>query len=125
MLDKFKEVEAKFSDIERRISDPDIISNQPLYQTLIQEHSELKEGVDTFRRYQSVSHEIAETEGLLKDPELRAGRVKHSGTRSVVLRLPEVEGLLKVKYNGNLVKPQGQVDMPRILRFIGPTPEEE
>ncbi len=70
ILDKFKDIELKFSDIERRMSDPEVLSNQTLYQELVKTHSELKDIVQMYHRYQQVLSEIDDTKSLISDPEM-------------------------------------------------------
>jgi peptide chain release factor 1 len=70
MLEKFQSIENKFNDIERRMSDPEIISDQKKYQELIKQHAHLKEGVDLFRGYKKAIENIAESKELLNDPEM-------------------------------------------------------
>jgi len=71
MFEKFVEIEHRFMDIERKISDPEIIANQNKYQELIKKHSELKEIVDVYRHYQQCSKELADAKELLEDPEMK------------------------------------------------------
>ncbi len=71
MLEQFKEIELKFNDIERRMSDPEIISDQEKYQKIVKEHSSLKEGVDLYRELVQVISEIDGANELLADPDMK------------------------------------------------------
>jgi peptide chain release factor 1 len=71
LIEKFNEIESKFLDIERRMSDPEIISNQEKYQLLVQEHSRLKDIVDAYRSYQETTQSIDDTHALLNDPDMK------------------------------------------------------
>ncbi|NQY73717.1 MAG: peptide chain release factor 1 [Candidatus Margulisbacteria bacterium] len=71
MIEKFQAIESRFVDIERKMSDPEIISDNATYQDLVKQHSELKEGVEVFRQYQKASSELIEAEALLQDPEMK------------------------------------------------------
>ena len=55
MIDQFKDLGKKFNDLERRMSDPEIIADQTKYQDIVKQHSELKEGVDSYREYVKIS----------------------------------------------------------------------
>jgi len=70
-ITKFKEVVDRFRDIERKISDPEIIAKQDIYQDLLKKHSELKVIVNTFDSYQTLTQELSSTKELLSDPELK------------------------------------------------------
>ena len=71
MLEQFKEIELKFNDIERRMSDPEIIADQEKYQKIIKEHSSLKEGVELYRDLTKVISEINGANDLLTDPDMK------------------------------------------------------
>lgn len=71
MLEKFQELEDKFRDIERRISDPEVMGDQKLYQQLVKHHSELEEVVGAYHQYLKVEHELADLKEMAKDPDMR------------------------------------------------------
>lgn len=49
IIEKFTEVVAKFEDLERQMSDPEVISDQPTYRKIVKKHAELSESVAVFR----------------------------------------------------------------------------
>ncbi|NBV42611.1 PCRF domain-containing protein, partial [bacterium] len=69
--DRFIEIQEKFNEIERKISDPEVISNLEVYQDLLKKHAELKAPVDTFIQYQRLVDELAQAQELLKDPDYK------------------------------------------------------
>ena len=71
LLEKFEEIEYKFQDLERKMSDPEIIADQKLYQELVKQHSDIEQAVLLFRRYKKVCEELKEAEELLSDPEMK------------------------------------------------------
>ena len=71
MLDQFKEIELKFNDIERRLSDPEIIADQQKYQKIVKEHASMKEGVMLYRELSEVISDIKDTNECLNDPEMK------------------------------------------------------
>lgn len=68
---KLDDIAARFDEIERKISDPEIIQNQELYQELIKKHSELAEIVHEYEKYAKLLTELDEAKILLLDPELK------------------------------------------------------
>ena len=68
---KLDDIAARFDEIERKISDPEIIQNQELYQELIKKHSELAEIVHEYEKYAKLLTELDEARTLLSDPELK------------------------------------------------------
>ncbi|MEK7298462.1 MAG: peptide chain release factor 1 [Candidatus Margulisiibacteriota bacterium] len=71
MLEKFQELALRLEDLERKMSDPEVISNNTKYQELARQHAELKPGVEKFHRHQKILTEIEDTQILLKDPDLK------------------------------------------------------
>ena len=51
MFDKLEVVEARYEELTKLISDPDVIANQAEWQKLIKEHSSIEEVVQKYREY--------------------------------------------------------------------------
>jgi len=66
MFQKLDEVEAMFEDIERRLTSPDIMNNQGLFQKLSKEHSNLLPLVNTYREFRKKKSDFAHNEELVK-----------------------------------------------------------
>lgn len=71
MLDKLSSIEAKYSQIEARLSAPETYDNPELVATLNKEQTELQPLVETFRLYQHMREAHEQAEQLLSDPEMR------------------------------------------------------
>ncbi|NDC82610.1 peptide chain release factor 1 [bacterium] len=71
MFERFIEIEEKYKEIERRISDPEVIANLELYQDLLKKHSELSEPVATYHRYKNLHVELDLATELLKDADYK------------------------------------------------------
>ncbi len=69
MLDKFNGIEKRFNEVEKLLSDPDIIRDIKAYQNYSREHAELNKLVTVFRTYQDVEKGLEESAGLLKDDD--------------------------------------------------------
>lgn len=65
MIEKLQVIEEKFNQLEKKISDPQIISNNQEWQKLIKEHSNLQPIVEKFREYKRIMGTIKEAEELL------------------------------------------------------------
>lgn len=74
MLDKLKALEEKFADLEKMISDPDIITNnQQQWRKYTKEHADLTPIVNAYRDYKSVVESYQEAKDIMYhkiDPEL-------------------------------------------------------
>jgi len=68
-------LENQFVDLEQRLTDPEIIRDQELYQKYRKEHAEIAPLIQVFRRYQLVQQDLADSQGLFKgetDEEMKA-----------------------------------------------------
>jgi peptide chain release factor 1 len=74
MFDKLEAVAARHAELERLLSDPEVIARRADFQRFSKEHSDISELVDAYRRYKRIEAELDENKALLeeKDAELRA-----------------------------------------------------
>ncbi|MGD2186492.1 MAG: peptide chain release factor 1 [Desulfobacterales bacterium] len=73
MFEKLKGVEKRFSEIEKHLSDPDIVKDRQAYQDLIREHADLNKIVSVYREFKEVLQGIDDSTELLQDsdPEIK------------------------------------------------------
>ncbi|MDK2821262.1 MAG: peptide chain release factor 1 [Clostridia bacterium] len=72
MLEKLEQVKAKYEELGRLMSDPDVISNPAQLQKHARAHAALEEIVSTYDHYREVLNELSEDKKMLeeeKDPE--------------------------------------------------------
>ena len=67
MITKLDALEKKYDDISKKISNPEIINQQELWQKLVKELSELDEVVKKYREYKRVIENIEEAKIILDD----------------------------------------------------------
>lgn len=74
ILDKLRDIEIRYRELEGLLSDPKIVSKQGLYQKYAKEHADLRELVETIRQYDKIRNQIEEYQGVLAegDEELKA-----------------------------------------------------
>ncbi|MEE9913328.1 MAG: peptide chain release factor 1 [Deltaproteobacteria bacterium] len=74
MLNKLRDIELRYQELEGLLSDAQVASKQGLYQKYAKEHSDLSELVDVIRRYEKNIRRIADNQELLaeNDEELKA-----------------------------------------------------
>lgn len=74
LLNKLRDIELRYQELEGLLSDPQVVSKQGLYQKYAKEHSDLTELVETIRLYEKLKFRIAENRELLSenDEEIRA-----------------------------------------------------
>ena len=65
MFDRLEAAENRYDEINHKLSDPQVLSDQDVYRKLMKEHSELDEIVAKFREYKKVKNDMAEAWELL------------------------------------------------------------
>jgi peptide chain release factor 1 len=73
MFSRLDKVEVQYDSLSEKLSDPAVAQDQNLFRKLAKEHSDLKEVVETYRRYKKVCSSLEENKELLsteKDDEL-------------------------------------------------------
>lgn len=73
MFDKLDFILEKYEELSMKVSDPDVISNQPLWQKHIKEMGEMEPIVNKYREYKKAKESVAEAKEMLEmgDEELR------------------------------------------------------
>ena len=69
MFKRIKEIESRYEELERLLSDPEVIAKQAAYQRFAKEHADLRELVETFRLYEKTEAQIREDQELLRGPD--------------------------------------------------------
>ena len=74
ILDKLRDIEIRYRELEGQLSDPQVVSKQGVYQKFAKEHSDLTEIVELIRRYEKIRKQIEEFQAILtgSDEELKA-----------------------------------------------------
>lgn len=67
MLEKLTFLEDRYEDLGEKLSDPEVIGQQDLWQKLIKEHAELEEIVTCYRAYRETKKAMEETREVLYD----------------------------------------------------------
>lgn len=67
MLEKLDFIEEKYEELSKKISDPEVIADNNLFQKLCKEHNSLEEIVLKYREYKTILKRIKEDKELLED----------------------------------------------------------
>ena len=70
MFDKLSFIEERFAELEKKIADPEIISNQELWRKLCKEHSDISPIVEKYKEYKLLNENISEAKEMLADSSL-------------------------------------------------------
>ncbi len=73
MFDKIASLENRYEDLNHKITDPDVLGNQALYQKLNRERVNLEPMVKSYREYKKIQQELEDNQFLLteNDEEIR------------------------------------------------------
>ena len=73
MFDKLDFITEKYDELAQKVSDPEIINNQPVWQKLIKEMGEMEPIVKAYKEYKKAKTELADAKELLEegDEEMR------------------------------------------------------
>ena len=66
ILDKLRDIELRYRELEGQLSDPKIVSKQGMYQKYAKEHADLRELVETIREYNEIRSRIEEYSGIFR-----------------------------------------------------------
>lgn len=69
MFERLEALDARFDEIERAMTDPDVFSDPSRISELARERSEIEPAVLTYRQYKEAQRAIGEAEQLLSDPD--------------------------------------------------------
>jgi len=90
MYQKLEEVEAHFQDIENRLTSPDVVGNQNLFQKLSKEHSGLIPLVTAFREYRQLQSNFKQNEQIIRE---ESGELKDMALDENASITPQLEKL--------------------------------
>lgn len=70
MFDKLENVEKRYEELNEKIADPAVISNQTEWQKLMKEHADIEEIVQKYREYKKLQNSIEDLKEMLNDKEM-------------------------------------------------------
>ena len=94
MIEKLEDVEKRYEELTKLISDPAIISKSSEWQKLVKEHAEISDVVNKFREYKKELQNIEDAKQMLEDKELK--ELAEAEIQSAKEKLPIIEEELKI-----------------------------
>ncbi|GAV24176.1 peptide chain release factor 1 [Carboxydothermus islandicus] len=97
MFDKLDQLEEKYEELSRLISDPEVIADTQRWQGYVKAHAEIEEIVQVYREYKKTVKEIEDAERMLDeklDPDFR--ELVQSELHDLKERREELEAKLKI-----------------------------
>lgn len=71
MFENLEEIEIKYEDLTKKISDPEVISNQEEWRKMMKEHSDIEPIVLKYREYKLVKKNFEDSKEMLNDPDMK------------------------------------------------------
>ena len=96
MFDKLDFILEKYEELSLKVSDPDIINNQPLWQKHIKEMGEMEPIVNKYREYKKAKESIAEAKEMLEMGDEELKELAKMEIAELEDRIPAMEDELKV-----------------------------
>lgn len=94
MFQKLEAVEKRYEELNKLISDPEVISRQNEWKNLMKEHSDMTDIVEKYREYKKVKGAYDEAQEMLADKDLKElAEMQMSECRE---KLPKIEEELKL-----------------------------
>jgi peptide chain release factor 1 len=113
MLDKLAEVEKRYEELERLMSDPQLLLQQREYSKLAKERAELEEIVARFREWRKIEQEIENNRELLQENEEAIRELAKEELNTLRQHKDELEKRLKV-----LILPKDPNDNKNVILEI-------
>ena len=96
MFDKLNFILQKYEELSMKVSDPDVISNQPVWQKHIKEMGEMEPIVNKYKEYKKTKESIEEAKEMLDSGDDDLKELAKMELSELEDKIPEMEGELKV-----------------------------
>lgn len=98
MIEKLQQLEQEFLDLEKKMTDPEVIQNQSEYKKLGQRHKELSTLVELYREYKKLLAEKKDAEEILESgPDAEMEELAKEQMEHADASIEEVEEKLKIE----------------------------
>lgn len=94
MFEKLEDVEKRFEEVSKKISDPEVIARQSEWQKLMKEHAAMVDVVEKYREYKKANKDLEQAKEMLNDKELK--ELAEMEIEEIKEKLPKKEEELKI-----------------------------
>ena len=94
MFEKLEDVEKRFEEVSKKISDPEVIARQSEWQKLMKEHAAMVDVVEKYREYKKANKDLEQAKEMLNDKELK--ELAEMEIEEIKETLPKIEEELKI-----------------------------
>jgi peptide chain release factor 1 len=96
MFDRLDQMEARYEDLGRQLSDPSIVSDQENYRKVSKQHRDMEPIVEKFREYRTLKNGIADAKAMLAETDADIRAMAQEELAALEPRLAPIEEALKV-----------------------------
>ena len=96
MFQRIKDIEKRYEELERLLSDPAVIANRAEYQKLAKEHADLTPLVETFRDYEKAGRQLDEAQQMLREGDEGLRELAKEEIPALRQRIEELEQRLTI-----------------------------
>ena len=96
MFDRLDQLEERYEDLGRQLSDPKIVNDQENYRKVSKAHRDIEPTVEKFRDYRKIKDGIAEAKAMLADADPDVKAMAQEELATLEPQLEPVEEALKV-----------------------------
>ena len=96
MFDKLDFITEKYDELSKKVSDPDVINNQPVWQKYIKEMGEIEPIVKKYTEYKKAKEDLAEAREMLEDGDEEMRELAKMEIPDLESTIADAEGELKV-----------------------------
>ena len=93
MFEKLEDVDKRFEEVSKKISDPEVIARQSEWQKLMKEHAAMVDVVEKYREYKKANKDLEQAKEMLNDKELK--ELAEADYYEAKENLPHIEDELK------------------------------
>ncbi len=96
MFDRLDQMEARYEDLGKQLSDPNIVSDQENYRKVSKQHRDMEPAVEKFREYRALKNGIADAKAMLAESDPDIKEMAQAELAELEPRLEPIEEALKV-----------------------------
>src|SRR5271156_3040794 len=96
MFDRLDQLEARYEDLGKQMSDPTLVNDQKKFQAIAKQHRDMEPTVEKFREYRKIKDGIAEAKAMLADADPDIREMAEAELAAIEPKLAPVEEALKV-----------------------------
>ena len=93
MFQKLEDVEKRYEELNKKISDPEVIARQSEWQKYMKEHALISDVAEKYKEYKKVKADMEEAKEMMNDKELK--ELAEMEYQEAKEKLPKIEEELK------------------------------